>query len=136
MTDDSGTGRTRPGDADETVGTVSEEAERLLGVLAGWAKEHGEDLASGLSESAHHWAGSVRDQAADGTSCRWCPVCRAADAVRNLNPEVRTHLTVAATSLLQAAAAALDTPTPPERGRRADEGVERIDLDTPEGEDG
>ena len=50
MSDDTG----RPsgaGDGDE-VGSVGEEAAKLLGALSGWAKTHGGDLGHGLSDVA------------------------------------------------------------------------------------
>ena len=55
-----------------------------------------------------------------------CPLCRTVHAVRQLNPDVKTHLAAAASSLAQAAAALMSTPAP----RRTDhDGVEHIPLD-------
>jgi hypothetical protein len=48
--------------------------------------------------------------------------------VRQTSPEVRAHLAVAASSLLQAAAGLLATAVPDEP-REGSAGVERIDLD-------
>jgi hypothetical protein len=51
-------------------------------------------------------------------------------AVRQASPEVRAHLAVAASALLQAAAGVLATAVPTEGGAGArDSGVEHIDLD-------
>ena len=61
---------------------------------------------------------------ANGEECRYCPICRVVQVFRSASPEVREHLAAAATSLAQAAAAALAT-TVPEAGRS---GVEHIDL--------
>jgi hypothetical protein len=52
-------------------------------------------------------------------------VCRTIHVVRQMSPEVRAHLTSAASSLFQAAAGVMATQVPPERRP----GVERIDLD-------
>jgi hypothetical protein len=50
-------------------------------------------------------------------------------AVRSTSPEVRQHLSSAASSLLQAAAGVLATPVPDDARRPPrDGGVEKIDL--------
>lgn len=124
------------GPQDPDVGSVGEEAAKLLGALAGAARQHGGDVGDGLSGLADHAAAMAHDVnehlATDAVECRYCPVCRVVHAVRETSPEVRTHLTQAATSLLQAAAGFLETlPQPsddessPPRGPE----VERIDLD-------
>ena len=77
------------GDAeDEPVGSLAEEAVKLFAVLR--ARAEGED--------------------ARGTTLLGSLV----SAVRGTSPEVRSHLTAAATSLVSAAAAALATPVPHE----------------------
>lgn len=63
--------------------------------------------------------------ATGGEDCKYCPICRVISAVRSTSPEVKAHLAVAASSLAQAASAALATPTPEE----AKDPVEHIDLD-------
>lgn len=119
--------------ADASVGSLSEETERLLGAVRDWARDHGGEIAREVGDAAEGWrrsAGSAREHLPGGADCRWCPVCRAAAAVRSLNPEVKAHLLVAATSLAQAAAAALETHVPPEgEDGKGDERVEHIDLD-------
>lgn len=119
---------------EEDLGTVAEEAAKLLGALSDWAKDQGGEWATGVSGLAEHAASTARqvqDQlgenlATGSPECRWCPVCRTVHAVRQLSPEVRAHLTTAATSLLQAAAVAMATHVP-DGDRRP--GVEHIDLD-------
>ena len=69
---------------------------------------------------------SVDEHIATGSAdCRYCPVCQVIHVVRETSPEVRTHLAMAAGSLMNAAAGLLATqaqrPRPP--------GVEKIDLD-------
>lgn len=113
----------------ESVGSVSEEALKLVGALSDWAREHGSDLGSGLADHAAGAAHGLDEHLATGApECTWCPVCRAVHAVRQTSPEVRAHLAVAASSLLQAAAGLLATAVP-DQTRERTAGVEHIDLD-------
>lgn len=105
----------------EGVGDLGEEAARLLGVLAGFTRSVDEHVATGAPE------------------CQWCPVCRAVHVVRSASPEVREHLSTAASSLLQAAASLLasaGTATGSgehgSAGAAPDDGLEHIDLDPEE----
>ncbi|HEX3930689.1 MAG TPA: hypothetical protein VHW64_08295 [Nocardioides sp.] len=109
-------------DEQEAVGSVADEAMKLLGALSGWAKEHGDGFGA-LSDELHAHLST------DAPECTWCPVCRVVAAVRETSPEVRSHLTSAATSLAAAVSGMLSTQPP------RDTGVERIDLDDewPEG---
>jgi hypothetical protein len=96
----------------EQVGSLADEAVRLFGALSDWARDATEE------PDDHVHTGSPE--------CTWCPLCRTVHAVREAAPEVRGHLAVAASALLQAAAgvlaaAASDAP----RGT----GVEHIDLE-------
>ncbi|MCW2736415.1 hypothetical protein [Nocardioides sp.] len=126
------------GDARD-VGSLGDEAARLLGALSGWAREHAGEASDGLSGFAAHAATSAHDLnehlATGSAECTVCPVCRTVHAVRQLSPEVKAHLTTAMTSLAQAAAAIMTTADPRTEGEgRA--GVEHIDLgdDWPEDE--
>jgi hypothetical protein len=101
----------------EPVGSVAEEAAKLLGALSGWAREHGDGLSSFADELHDHLATGAPE-------CSWCPLCRTVAAVRHTSPEVRAHLASAASSLMLAVSAMMATNPPP-----ADGGVERIDLD-------
>lgn len=118
---------------DPEVGSLAEEATKLLGALNGWAREQGDglgDSVSGLSGHAFAAAADLNEHLATGSAeCTVCPVCRTVHAVRQLSPEVKAHLASAAASLVHAAAGilatAVDTPdASTERG-----GVEHIDLD-------
>lgn len=126
------------------IGSVGEEAMKLLGVFADLARQHGGDAASAASAmagQASSFAQEVNDHlATDAAECRYCPICRVVHAVRQTSPDVRAHLTSAASSLLQAAAGLLETLPPPPGGAGpggADgasgsprgPSVERIDLD-------
>lgn len=95
------------------VGTVAEEAVKLLGALSDWAKD-------AVGEVDQHLATGAAE-------CTFCPVCRTVHAVRQLSPEVKTQLATAATAFLDAAAglmsgAATGQTVRPER-------VQHIDLD-------
>ena len=115
---------------DDEVGTVADEAAKLFAALGDWAKDHGAGLGEGVAGLADQAARSARDidehLATGSAECTWCPVCRTVHALRHTSPEVRAHLTTAATSLLQAVAGLLATPVPERRGTS---GVQHIDLD-------
>lgn len=101
------------GGPDEAVGSVADEAAKLFGALSDWARDANDHIATGAEE------------------CTFCPICRTVHAVRLASPEVRTHLTVAAANLMQAAAGILAAASqegsrPGSAGR---DGVEHIDLD-------
>lgn len=115
----------------DDVGTVAEEAAKLLGALSDWAHEQGSDLGQGVSGLAGQAARAARDVDAHldtgAAECTYCPVCRTVHVLRQTSPEVRAQLTTAATALLQAAAGLLATAVPDQRPERS--GVEHIDLD-------
>ena len=121
----------------EGVGSVGEEAAKLLGALSDWARDQGPDVGEGLSGLASHAAASLQDVnehlATGSAECTYCPVCRTVHAVRQTSPEVRAHLTQAASSLLHAAAGFLATLPPPDGPGRAP-GMEKIHLDADEPE--
>lgn len=105
---------------DHEVGSLGEEAMRLLGALSGWATQHGAEAQHGAEDVVRQAAEGVRAAAhgfeehlATGAAeCTWCPVCRTVHAVRTLSPEVTSHLGAAATSLVRAAAALMATTVP------------------------
>lgn len=119
---------TDAGDAQD-VGSLGEEAAKLLGALSGWAREHAGEAGEGLSGLAAQAAASAHDLnehlATGAAECTVCPVCRTVHAVRQLSPEVTAHLTSAMASLAQAAAAMLATTQPESPGK---DGVEHIDV--------
>jgi hypothetical protein len=116
----------------EGLGNVGEEAAKLLGALSDWARDQGSDVGQGLGGLASQAAASMQDinehLATGSAECTYCPVCRTVHAVRQTSPEVRAHLTQAASSLLHAAAGFLATLPPTDASGRG-QGVERIDLD-------
>jgi len=125
-----------PPEGGPEVGSLGEEAAKLLGALSDWARDQGSDAGQGLGGLASQAAASLRDindhVATGSAECTYCPVCRTVHAVRQTSPEVRAHLAQAASSLMHAAAGMLATMPPPGSGRAP--GVERIDLDDPEDE--
>ncbi len=126
---------TDPPQGDPQIGSVGEEAAKLLGALSDWARDQGSDVGQGLGGLASHAAASLHDinehLATGSAECTYCPVCRTVHVVRRSSPEVRAHLAQAASSLLRATAGLLATIPPPESSGRA-LGVERIDLDDPD----
>lgn len=99
---------------EEPVGSIGEEAAKLLGTLADWARDLDDHIATGDPE------------------CRYCPVCRSVHAVRQASPEVKAQLATAASSFLQAAAGlmAAATPADPDQRGGRSPAVQHIDLDT------
>ena len=126
-------------DPDESVGSVAEEAAKLLHALQDWAKESGSEYAGAAASAAEGAASAVHridEHIATGSAeCTYCPVCRVISTVRETSPEVRQHLTTAATSLLHAAAGLLATNVPESSKGRRDGPVEKIDLSDDDWED-
>lgn len=116
--------------SDDEVGTLGEEAAKLMTALAGWAREHAGDLGEGVASSAttafHQLDEQATERIATGApECQWCPLCRTIHLWREASPEVRAHLAAAATSLAQAVAGMLATDV----AERAGQGVQPIHLD-------
>ena len=118
-------------EGEDEVGSVAEEAAKLFSALQDWAQDSGAAQAGAAASAASGVAAGLRDVnehiATGGEDCRYCPVCRGIELVRQTSPEVKAHLAVAASSLLQAAAGLLETQVPPSSPRGGD--VEKIDLD-------
>ena len=116
--------------AQEPVGSVGDEAAKLLDALSQWAREQGTDYvgtATGAAGAFAHAVQDVNEHVATGSQdCRYCPVCQVIHVVRSTSPEVRAHLSVAASSLMQAAAGLLATHTGEQQRSPS---VEKIDLD-------
>jgi len=121
-----GHGFSRPGSAHEPVGSVGEEAAKLLAALQGWAREHVADY----SRTASGFGSSY---IADGSdACRVCPLCQLIAWARSVNPESLEHLGHAAGSMLHAFSGLVDAAH--RSGERRGSPVEKIDLaDDPDG---
>lgn len=136
----------RPGD--DRVGSLGEEAARLVGALSGWFSHVGSDLGESIDDLAGHARGAASQAVHDldehlatgAPECTVCPVCRTVHVLREVTPEVRSHLADAASSLAQAAlglAAAVAAEASrvrhasggEESGSTPSDGVQRIDLD-------
>ncbi|MFC6153322.1 hypothetical protein [Nocardioides yefusunii] len=147
----------QPG-APDGVGSLAQEAAKFAGAFATWAVQHGSDVThqaadlagqvrEGVKESVKEHVHEADAHFATGSAeCTVCPVCRTVAAVREVSPEVKAHLTTAATSLVAVASTLLSTvaearhaarpdtappPTaPPSSARPTQETpVEHIDLD-------
>jgi hypothetical protein len=104
---------------DEPVGSVGDEAAKLLGALADWAGDH---------------AREVNEHIATGDAeCLYCPICRTVHAVREASPEVKAQLAQAASTFLQAAAGLLSAAGAAEPPSSR---VQHIDLDADVPDDG
>ena len=125
---------------EDDVGSLAEEATKLLGALNDWARDQGGGMGGGLggglgggvagvSGHASAAAHDVNAHFATGAAeCTVCPICRTVHAARQLSPEVTHHLASAAASLMHAAAGVLATVAPTEE-HEPDGGLEHIDLD-------
>jgi hypothetical protein len=129
-----------PAAAPDPVGSVADEATKLLQALQGWARDNGghdTDASTAEATSTTHRlyhlaaAGGVDAEgvAADGEDCRYCPLCRAISVVRGTPPEVRQHLVSAATSLMHAAAELLATPVPGQQPGGPESSVNEAEVD-------
>lgn len=123
-------GPTGPTGPDEPIGSVGEEAAKLFAALSGWAKDQGTDYAGSAAGAASAVSDVLHDVnehiATGGADCRYCPLCQVISLVRTTSPEVKAHLAIAASSLMQAAAGVLATQVPQD-GKSSP--VEKIDLD-------
>src|SRR3954466_2706446 len=105
----------------DPVGTLGEEATKLLHALQDWAEDNGDQQRSDSSAAGGGAAAAAavnhldEHLATGGADCRYCPVCRVISVVRGTSPEVRHHLAAAATSLVQEAAGIPATSVPDRR---------------------
>lgn len=106
--------------AHEPVGSVGEEAAKLLSALQGWTKEHASDYsrAAGGLGATHISDGSA--------ACKVCPLCQAIALVRQINPETIDHLGHAASSMLSALAGVVEAAQQSDTRRSAP--VQKINL--------
>ena len=121
-------------DHKEPVGSLAEEAAKLLAALQGWSQETGADYAGAAAGMAHGAASALHDVnehiATGGADCRYCPVCRTIAVLRETSPEVKAHLGTAAASLMHAVAELMATRVPDEpKKARPEPSVEKIDLE-------
>jgi hypothetical protein len=99
------------------VGSVAEEAAKLLGALSDWAQDAG----LGPGQHAHEHL------ATGAPECTWGPICRTVHAVRQIDPAVRAQLADAVTTVVHTVAEVVRAAAAPPR-RSGAGGVEHIDL--------
>ena len=115
-----GHGFSRPGSGHEPVGSVGEEAAKLLAALQGWAREHVPDYSRGVSDLGSSYI-------SDGSAaCRVCPLCQLIAWVRSVNPESLEQMGHAAGSMLHALSGLVDAAH--RSGERRGSPVEKINL--------
>lgn len=119
----------------EPVGSLAEEAARLIAAVQGWAQDqrprHTERDADAEPIDGQSVPGGVHDDPLGGShhdpmsvECRYCPLCALAKMAKATTPEVRDHLASAALSLALAFKGLLDNGSAWAEGPP----VEKIDL--------
>lgn len=108
----------------EAVGSVGEEARKLLHALEDWARDY-RDVTGGRATAGSGGLADVLSAVDEhvltrGEDCRYCPLCRTISVVRGTSPEVRAHLTSAATSLLTAVGVFMESAGARDRQERRD----------------
>jgi hypothetical protein len=104
----------------EPIGTVGEEAAKLLVALQGWTREHLADASRAASDLGSSYI-------SDGSAaCRVCPVCQLIAFVRGVNPESLEQMSHAAGSMLNALAGLVDAAHRSDTRRGSP--VEKINL--------
>jgi hypothetical protein len=101
----------------EPVGTLAEEAAKLLAAVHVWAG----DPAVGSDQDDEDAAHAGHDPA----ECQWCPLCRLVRMAKNTSPDVREHLSQAAVSLALAVKGLLEDPV---TTTRRETPLEKIDV--------
>jgi len=105
----------------DRVGTLGEEAVKLLSAVSSWAQDH-----AGADEQTTTPTGTCTGAA--GSACQWCPLCRAVSSARAVSPELREQLVVAGLALTAAARTFLESLTAPSARSNPSTGVEHLDL--------
>jgi hypothetical protein len=83
---------------------------------------------AGAATGVGEWFAKVDEHIATGArECSYCPLCQVIAAVRATSPEVKRHLRVAGSALLQAAAGALADESQGDRTHQ-DGAFEHIDV--------
>jgi hypothetical protein len=85
----------------EAVGSVAEEAAKLLAGAQEWARRTFAEEPSGQADGSHQ-----------PSECGWCPLCRALSLLRGERPEATEKVVAAGTALLGAVQAWLESATP------------------------
>lgn len=118
MSDETGTPFQGHSARHEAIGSIAEEATRLVGALVDWAKSSNFSQAGEVISSLPIATGS--------DECAICPVCQVLHIIKGQKPEVYDHLQSAALSMMLAAKAAFDAVNPAEEKPKP--GAERINI--------
>ncbi len=113
----------------EPVGSLAEEAAKLLAAVHTWAGDQQEapgeaGNAGPVGETAGP-GGAEHGSDHDPAECQWCPICRLVRLAKATSPEVREHLSQAALSLALAVKGLLDDPV---TSTRRETPLEKIDV--------
>lgn len=120
----------------EFVGSVAEEAVKLLGALQDWARDSGNDAAGAAAGVASAFRSFDEHIATGGQDCKYCPLCQLVSAFRQTSPDVKQHLGSAVTSLFQALCSILASqPSSPGTTGTPDGRLQKIDLVDPGADD-
>ena len=117
--------------AESSAGSAADEAARLVDALGGWFR--------GATMGTDSSPNDFPNPAHDPLTCRACPLCRAAAAVRSVRPEVIEHLACAADSLAAAVrelrASRAPGPPQPESADQGGPTYERVHIDIDDDDD-
>lgn len=121
-------------DREPQIGSIGEEAAKLLQTLQAWATESSRhevgDSQANADAAASGLLGSIGRHIPTGDrECTFCPVCRAIAAARATSPEVRQHLAAATYSFVQAVSGMLALHVAEGDDEAADDPIEHIDVE-------
>jgi hypothetical protein len=112
----------------EPVGSLGEEAGRLLAAMEEWLSGAREKVGATVGATVGAAAGDLGASGHTGPECRICPVCQGLHLLRTARPEVFDHLTEAGMALLAALRATVEASERAWARPRPDAPVERIDI--------
>lgn len=93
----------------DPVGSLAEEAAKLVGVFQRWGNDHDHEPSP-------------------DEPCRFCPICSAVRLARSTPPDVREHLADAAVSLGMALKGLMEPPAPPRDEPPDDDRADTSDM--------
>jgi hypothetical protein len=109
----------------EPVGSLAEEAARLIAALQGWTQDQRQQADTTDDAGDARQEHDAADHDPLSIECRYCPLCALARTAKAMTPEVREHLSSAALSLALAVKGFIDNTQPDQRAATP---VEKIDL--------
>lgn len=106
----------------EPIGTLAEEAAKLLAVVHGWVGDPATAASTPEGDEEQRHDHGAPEAAAE---CRWCPLCQLMRMAMATSPDVRAHLSQAAVSMALALKGLLEE-SPSTAGRTTP--LEKIDV--------